>query len=133
MIDHIGVAVRDAKQALATYEALGFVVEGEEDVVSQGVHVVFIQMGNTHVELLQPLNDESPIARFLVKRGEGLHHICIRVDSVRSAMESLRSIGKRLIYDEPVAGAGGRMTNFVHPADNSGVLTEIQESHASGN
>ena len=127
MIDHIGIAVTDAEEALRTYATLGFAKEGEEDVESQGVHIVFIQLGNTHVELLQPLSEDSAVGKFLAKRGEGIHHICIRVENVEEAMEKLRTAGKRLIYDRPVEGAGGRKINFVHPGDNAGVLMEIQE------
>lgn len=125
MIDHIGIAVKDADRAKSLYGYLGFTVEKEEIVESQGVRVVFIAMGNTHVELLEPLNDESAIAKFIEKRGEGLHHLCIMRDNMEEVGETLKDRGVRLLYDDFAPGAGGSRINFIHPSSANGVLIEI--------
>lgn len=132
MIDHIGIAVKNAEEAEKSYTALGFRKDGEEVVESQGVRVTFLHAGNTHVELLEPLGENSPVFKSIEKRGEGLHHLCVRVENVRNTMEKLTAAGKKMIYEEPVPGAGGRPTNFIHPSSSGGVLLEIQEDHDPG-
>lgn len=131
-IDHIGIAVRTLERGLAFYEALGLVCSGRETVESQQVKVAFIDLGHSRVELLEPTGPESPIARFLERRGEGIHHLCLRVEDLEARLESLRAAGVRLINHEPVEGAGGCRVAFVHPASAGGVLIELSQPAGEG-
>jgi methylmalonyl-CoA epimerase len=131
-IDHIGMAVRSLEQGLAFYQALGLACDGRETVASQQVEVAFVTVGDSRVELLEPTGPESPIARFLEKRGEGIHHICLLVDDIEARLQQLRKTGVRLINSEPVIGAGGCRVAFVHPASASGVLVELSQPGSSG-
>jgi len=126
-IDHIGIAVRDLEQGLAFYQALGLDCTGRETVASQQVEVAFIGVGESRVELLQPTGPDSPVAGFLDKRGEGIHHLCFRVDDLEVRLAALKSAGLRLIHEEPVPGAEGCRVAFVHPAAACGVLVELSE------
>ncbi|KPV43512.1 methylmalonyl-CoA epimerase [Alicyclobacillus ferrooxydans] len=125
-IDHIGIAVADVSSALLFYtRGLGLVTSHEEIVADQGVRTVFLPVGETHIELLEPTSDESPIARFLAKHGPGLHHIAYRVASVEAALEHARELGYRLIDEKPRLGGRGKLIAFLHPKSSGGVLTEL--------
>lgn len=126
-IDHIGIAVRDIEQALQVYQvALGLPVQDVVDVPDQQVRVAFLPLGESNIELVQPSTDDSGTARFIEKRGEGIHHICVQVDDIEAALAQLRANGVPLIDQEPRAGAHGRVA-FVHPKGTHGVLLELVE------
>lgn len=128
-IDHIGMAVRSIDKARVFYEkVLGLVCEGIEEVEAQKVRTAFFSLGDTHIELLEPTGPESPIAKFLEKRGEGIHHIAYVSDNVEEQLEQAREFGCRLINDKPVQGAGGKKIAFLHPKSTHGVLTEVCET-----
>ena len=127
-LDHIGIAVDDIDQALAFYrDALGLEVETPEDVPSQGVRAHFIPAGESALELLEATADDSPIAKYLQKRGPGLHHITLRVDDIRAALSQLKARGVRLIDESPRAGAHGSLVAFIHPSSAHGVLIELKQ------
>ena len=126
-LDHVGIAVRSIAESVSFYEALGLELTGTEDVPGQGVRVGFVPLGDTRLELLEPLGDDGPVARHLDRRGPGLHHVCVRVGDIRAAMERLAAAGYRLLSDEPQAGAHGCLVCFVHPKDAGGVLVEISQ------
>ena len=127
-LDHIGIAVGDLGQALAFYrDALGLEVEPPEEVSSQGVRVHFVPVGEATIELIEPTSADSPIARFLEKRGPGVHHVTLRVDDLRDVLARLRERGIRLIDQQPRAGAEGALIAFVHPASTHGVLVELKQ------
>lgn len=126
-IAHVGIAVRSIAEARAMWEALGLRVEAVEDVPQEGVRVAFIACGESHVELLEPLGEDSPIARFLERRGPGLHHLCLASDDVRVDDAALRAAGLQLLRPEPTRGAGGCWVQFVHPKSAGGVLLEIAQ------
>jgi len=128
-IDHIGMAVHSIDQARVFYEqALGLHCERIEEVASQKVRTAFFSLGETHIELLEPMDADSPIAKFLEKRGEGIHHIAYRSDNVEEQLDKARTAGCTLINEKPVAGAGGKQIAFLHPKSTHGVLTEICET-----
>jgi methylmalonyl-CoA/ethylmalonyl-CoA epimerase len=131
VLDHIGVAVESINAGLAIYRALGIEVEGIEEVAEQGVRVAFLPVGDSRVELLEPTDDSSPIARHLELRGPGLHHICLRVADIHSEMAKLKDEGHRLLSEEPLRGAHDCLVCFVHPKSAGGVLIEL--SQPSGN
>ncbi len=130
-VDHIGIAVRSIADALPLYEALGLAVERYEVVESEGVRVAFISCGETHLELLEPTRDDSPIAKFLEQRGPGLHHICLGSDDVRADDAKLRAAGVKVLRPEPTLGAGGCEVQFVHPKSAGGVLLELSQPPAA--
>lgn len=128
-IDHLGVAVRSLAEAIGFYrDALGLVAAGTEEVSSEGVQVAFLPAGEPRIELLEPLDAGSPIARFIEKRGEGIHHICFAVPDIESAVARLRSRGAEIIEPAIRTGAGGRRVAFVHPRSALGVLVELKEA-----
>ena len=128
-IDHIGIAVGDIGAALAFYTAaLGLDVEETEEVPSQGVRAHFLRAGSVSLELLEATATESPIGRFVGRRGPGLHHITLRVDDIYAALDRLRAHGVRLIDDTPRDGAEGALVAFVHPASAHGVLVELKQA-----
>ena len=127
VLDHIGIAVESIDTGLAIYRALGIEVEGVEEVVDQGVRVAFLPVGEPRIELLEPLNDDSPIARFLDRRGPGLHHICLRVSNIRMAMAQLSDEDYQLLSEEPMRGAHDCLVCFVHPKSAGGVLIELSQ------
>jgi methylmalonyl-CoA epimerase len=136
-VDHIGIAVRSIVEARKLYEAMGLHVESIEEVPYDGVRVAMIACGETHIELLEPLSADSPVAKFLEKRGPGIHHICLETDDVRAAGDRLREEGVQVLRPEPTRGAGGCWVQFLHPKSTGGVLFELseaapeeQESHA---
>ena len=127
-LDHIGIAVGDLGQALAFYrDALGLEVEPPEEVASQRVRAHFVPVGDSALELLEPTAPDSPIAKFVEKRGPGVHHITLRVDDIREALARLKARGIRLIDESPREGAEGALIAFVHPASAHGVLVELKQ------
>ena len=129
VLDHIGIAVKDLPAALAFYrDALGLEIEAPEEVSSQQVRAHFVPVGESKLELLEATAPESPIARYVDKRGPGLHHITLRVDDIHAAVAQLKARGTRLIDQEPRAGAEGSLIAFVHPAATHGVLVELKQS-----
>src|SRR5213076_940799 len=125
-LDHIGIAVKSV-DAAKVYEALGLKIDHVEDVATQGVKTAFINVGDANLELLEPLSANSPVAKFIEKRGEGIHHICFRVTNLESHLARLQQQGFRLINDAPVPGAHGCRVAFLHPAAGNGVLIELSE------
>lgn len=127
VVDHIGIAVRSIEERAALYRILGLEVGGEEEVATEKVKVAFLPVEGTRVELLQPTAPDSPIASFLSKRGEGIHHICFRVSDIRATMNELKSRGFRLLSEEPRPGAEGALVCFIHPSSGGGVLIELSQ------
>ena len=125
-LDHIGIAVRSL-DAVKIYEALGLEVGHTEVVETQGVRTAFLSVGDSNLELLEPTGPESTIAKFIEKRGEGIHHICLRVDDLESHLVRLKAEGYRLINEHPVPGAHGCRVAFLHPSAGNGVLIELSE------
>jgi methylmalonyl-CoA/ethylmalonyl-CoA epimerase len=130
-IDHLGIAVSSIEDALAFYrDALGLVVAGRETVEDQGVNVAMLPVGESRVELLEPTGADTPVGKFLERRGPGLHHVCYSVTDIEDALARLRASGARLIDEKPRVGAGGHLVAFVHPSASGGVLVElVQQSH----
>jgi methylmalonyl-CoA epimerase len=126
-IDHLGVAVRSIDDALGIYRALGLSESGREEVASQKVITAFLPVGESHIELLQPTSADSPVGKFLEKRGEGIHHVCFAVENLEAALADLSRKGFRLIHTAPVPGAGGKRVAFLHPEAGRGVLIELAE------
>jgi methylmalonyl-CoA epimerase len=127
-IDHVGVAVDDIDAALAVYrDLLGMPLVHRETVTEQGVDAALLDVGDGHVELLQPLGPDTAVGKFLAKRGPGLHHIAYRVDDIDQVLSQLAESGARLIDERPRTGIRGSRVAFVHPASSGGVLTEIVE------
>jgi len=127
-IDHIGVAVKSLTAARRIYERLGVKVSQEEIVEAEQVRVVMVPMGESRIELLEPTAEGSVIARFIAKRGEGLHHVSLRVPDLGAAVEKLKNDGVRLVTDDIKVGAGGHRYVFVHPSSAGGVLLELVEA-----
>ena len=127
-LDHLGIAVRSLANAKAIYEKLGLQLSTEEVVAGEKVRVVMVPIGETRLELLEPTSDDSVIAKFIANRGEGLHHISIRVPDLEGTVQKLKADGTRLVSDEIKIGAGGHRYIFVHPSSTSGVLIELVEA-----
>src|SRR5258707_4175401 len=125
-IDHLGIAVRDLGEAVRAYEALGFAVEATHDVPTEKVRAAFLAVGESHLELLEPTDPSSVIARFLEKRS-GLHHVCVLVDDLEAALAELKARGVPVLDETPRVGAGGCRGAFVHPRGAAGVLLELKE------
>jgi methylmalonyl-CoA epimerase len=124
-IDHLGIAVRSIEQALRFYqEQLGLDAGLRETVAQEKVNVAMLPLGESRIELLEPTEADSPVGKFLAKRGEGLHHVALKVPDLAAAVERLRASGARLL-NEPRTGAGGHLYVFVHPASAGGVLLEL--------
>ena len=128
-IDHLGIAVRALDEAIPFYESIGFQVGQRETVELERVHVAMLPAGESRIELLEPAAPDSTVAKFLEKRGPGLHHVALRVPDLEAAVERLRAAGARLL-NEPRAGAGGHLYVFVHPASTGGVLLELIQENA---
>jgi methylmalonyl-CoA/ethylmalonyl-CoA epimerase len=125
-VEHIGIAVRSLKEANKVYETLlGSPAYKTEMVESEGVNTAFYRSGDTKIELLEATNPDSPIAKFIEKRGEGIHHIAYGVADIRKEMTRLKAEGFRLLNEEPKPGADNKLVCFVHPKDAAGVLTEL--------
>jgi methylmalonyl-CoA/ethylmalonyl-CoA epimerase len=125
-LDHIGIAVRSLASA-KIYEDLGLTIEHVETVETQRVKTAFLSVGDATLELLEPTSPDSPIAKFIEKRGEGIHHICLRVENIEAHLERLKAAGYRLINEAPVPGAHGCRVAFLHPSAGNGVLIELSE------
>ena len=125
-LDHIGIAVKSL-EAAKIYESLGLTVGHTETVETQKVRTAFLSVGDSNLELLEPTSPDSPIAKFIEKRGEGIHHICLRVDDIEAHLARLKAEGYRLINEAPVPGAHGCRVAFLHPAAGNGVLIELSE------
>ena len=128
-IDHLGIAVKSLASAKQIYEKLGLTVSAEEVVEAERVKVVMIPVGESRLELLEPTAEDSAVAKFLAKRGEGLHHVSLRVPDLSVAVAKLKQDGVRLVSDEIKIGAGGHRYVFVHPSSAGGVLLELVEGH----
>ena len=128
-LDHVGIAVADLREALAFYrDALGLDVEAPEEVATQRVRAHFIPVGEVALELLEATAGDSPIAKYVGKRGPGLHHITLRVDDIRAVLARLKSRGVRLIDEAPRPGAHGSLVAFIHPSSAHGVLVELKQT-----
>ena len=127
-IDHLGIAVKSLAAAKTIYEKLGLTLSPEETVEAEQVRLVMIPLGESRLELLEPTSENSAIAKFLAKRGEGLHHVSLRVPDLVVAVERLKKDGVRLVTDEIKVGAGGHRYVFVHPSSAGGVLLELVEA-----
>ncbi|OGQ33601.1 MAG: methylmalonyl-CoA epimerase [Deltaproteobacteria bacterium RIFCSPHIGHO2_12_FULL_43_9] len=121
---HIGIAVKTLKEATKTFEKLGLAFEGNEEVPGEKVKVAFFKVGESRIELLEPTSPDSAIARFLDKRGEGVHHICIQTEDLKKRIDELKKRGFRFVTDE-IKGAHGIKAAFLHPKNTNGVLFEI--------
>ena len=126
-IDHLGIAVKSLAASKAFYEQLGLRVESEETVAHEKVRVAVLPVGESRIELLEATAEDSPIARFLAKRGEGLHHIALRVEDLEGTVARMKRSGARFISEEIKTGAGGHRYVFAHPASAGGVLLELCE------
>ncbi|HEV2718976.1 MAG TPA: methylmalonyl-CoA epimerase [Thermoanaerobaculia bacterium] len=128
-LDHIGIAVKSLDAAKKIYEDLGLHIEHVESVETQKVRTAFLSVGDANLELLEPSGPDSTIAKYIEKRGEGIHHICLRVDDIEAHLARLKERGYRLINEVPVPGAHGCRVAFLHPAAGNGVLIELSEKH----
>jgi methylmalonyl-CoA epimerase len=124
-IDHLGIAVKSIAEARNFYQALGLIVDAEETVAQERVRTAMIPVGESRIELLEATDEASVIAKFISKRGEGLHHVAIAVPDIHSAVEQMKQQGVRLVQDKVQVGAGGHLYVFVHPASAGGVLVEL--------
>jgi methylmalonyl-CoA/ethylmalonyl-CoA epimerase len=128
-IDHIGIAVRSLDAALKTYGAgLGMRADHIEEVPEQKTRVALIQLGESRLELLEAMEEDSPIGRFIAKRGEGLHHLCFQVEDLERTLLRLKEAGVRLIDEIPRRGAGNCLVAFIHPTSTCGVLVELSQN-----
>ena len=127
-IDHLGIAVKSLTTAKAIYEKLGLAVSPEETVEQEQVRLVMVPLGQSRLELLQATSDDSTIAKFIAKRGEGLHHVCLKVPDLAVAVQRLKKDGVRLVSEDIKIGAGGHRYVFVHPSSTGGVLLELVEA-----
>ena len=127
-LDHIGIAIENIDEALAFYrDALGLDIEVTEEVIAQGVRAHFMAAGESAIELLEPTSSDSPVGRFLKRRGPGLHHLTLRVDDLNAVLTRLKERGIRLIDEKPREGAEGTLVAFIHPSSSHGVLVELKE------
>jgi methylmalonyl-CoA/ethylmalonyl-CoA epimerase len=124
-VDHLGIAVKSLAAAKKLYEQLGICVVSEEEVTHEKVKVAMLPIGESRIELLEATSDDSPIAKFIAKRGEGIHHVAIDVPSVSETMEAMKANGVRFVSDEIKVGAGGHLYVFIHPSSAGGVLIEL--------
>jgi methylmalonyl-CoA epimerase len=127
-IDHLGIAVKSLTAARAIYEKLGLAVSPEETVEHEQVRLVMVPVGESRLELLEATSDDSIIAKFIAKRGEGLHHVCLKVPDLAGAVERLKKDGVQLVSEDIKMGAGGHGYVFVHPSSTGGVLLELVEA-----
>ena len=127
-IDHLGIAVKSLSSAKAIYAKLGLSISPEETVEHERVKLVMVPVGESRLELLEATSPDSTIAKFIAKRGEGLHHVCLKVPDLAAAVARLRGDGVRLVSEEIKVGAGGHRYIFVHPASTGGVLLELVQA-----
>jgi methylmalonyl-CoA/ethylmalonyl-CoA epimerase len=133
-LHHIGIAVRTLDEGARTWneDGIGLAEEGREDVAPRRTRVAMFPIGESRVELLEPMGDDSPVGRFLASKGPGIHHICFEVDDIEAECARLREQGLRLLFDEPQVGAHGARVMFLHPKDTGGVLIEFNQFAADG-
>jgi len=131
-MEHIGIAVSSIAEARGFYEAMGLEVTAIEEVPQEGVRVAMIPCGGSRIELLEPMGDDSPIAKFLEKRGPGMHHLCLRSDDINSDDSRLRAAGVEVLRSAPGPGAEGATVQFVHPRSSGGVLVELSQPLGTG-
>jgi methylmalonyl-CoA epimerase len=131
-IDHLGIAVKSLAAAKGIYEKLGLSVSPEETVEQEMVRLVMVPVGESRLELLEPTSEDSTIAKFIAKRGEGLHHVCMRVPDLPATVAKRKKDGVRLVSEEIKVGAGGHRYVFVHPSSAGGVLLELVEEPVAG-
>jgi methylmalonyl-CoA epimerase len=131
-IDHLGIAVKSLAEAKKFYRAMGFDIGHEEVVEHEKVRVAMVPAGDSRIELLEATSEDSAVARFIAKRGEGLHHVAISVEDLQATIEALKKTGTRFISDEIKIGAGGHLYVFVHPSSAGGVLLELVMDAPSG-
>ena len=125
-LDHIGLATRQLDEGLALWrDALGLKVDATEEITEQGVRVAMLAIGETHVELLEPTSPDSPVGKFLSKRGPGIHHVAVAVEDIHASLADLKRRGARLIDETPRVGARGCLVAFIHPTSTDGVLLEL--------
>jgi methylmalonyl-CoA epimerase len=127
-IDHLGIAVKSLASAKSIYEKLGLALSPEETVEHEQVRLVMVPVGESRLELLEATSENSTIAKFIAKRGEGLHHVCLKVPNLRAAVDRLKQDGVRLVSDQIKTGAGGHEYVFVHPSGAGGVLLELVQA-----
>ena len=130
--DHLGIAVRSIEEGRKMYEALGLHVEAIEEVPHEGVRVALIPCGEARIELLEPTSPDSPVAKFLEKKGPGIHHLCLASDALKEDAARLREGGYQVLRPEPTRGAGGCWVQFVHPKSTGGVLLELSQEAEPG-
>ena len=130
-IDHLGIAVKSLAEAKKFYRAMGFEIGHEEVVEHEKVRVAMVPAGESRIELLEATSDDSAVARFIAKHGEGLHHVAISVEDLQATIDALKKTGTRFISDEIKIGAGGHMYVFVHPQSAGGVLVELVQEAPS--
>ena len=128
-VDHIGIAVHSIEESRVLYESMGLEVTEIEEVPQEQVRVAMIPCGEVRLELLEPMSPESPIAKHLEKRGQGLHHVCLGTDDIAADDAQLREKGFNLLREQPTIGAGGALVQFLHPKSGGGVLYELSEPH----
>jgi methylmalonyl-CoA/ethylmalonyl-CoA epimerase len=127
-IDHLGIAVESIEQALVFYrDALGLELKHTETVADQGVNVAMLPLGESRVELLEPTGPDTPVGKFIAKRGPGIHHICVAVEDIHATLAELKAKGVQLIDETPRPGAEGCLVAFVHPKGTNGVLVELSQ------
>jgi methylmalonyl-CoA/ethylmalonyl-CoA epimerase len=127
-IDHIAIVVPDIQEALTFWrDALGLQLSRVEEVPTQEVSVAFLPIGDSEIELVEPTTDTSSLARYVAKRGPGMHHICFEVEDIEATLARLKGQGVELINEEPTIGAGGKRAAFIHPRSTGGVLVELYE------
>jgi methylmalonyl-CoA epimerase len=131
-IDHLGIAVKSLAEAKKFYRAMGFEIGQEEVVEHEKVRVAMVPAGDSRIELLEATSEDSAVARFITKRGEGLHHVAISVEDLQATIDALKKTGTRFISDEIKVGAGGHLYVFVHPSSAGGVLLELVMDAPSG-
>lgn len=127
-LDHVGIAVTSIEEAMRFYGALGLAIDDVEEVPQEGVRVAMIRVGETRIELLEATREDSAVAKFLAKRGPGIHHLCFATDDVRGDDAKLRAAGMEVLRPEPTRGAGDCWVQFVHPRSAGGVLVELSQS-----
>jgi methylmalonyl-CoA/ethylmalonyl-CoA epimerase len=131
-IDHLGIAVKSIAGARGFYESLGLKIVHEEEIEHEQVRTAILPSGDGQIELLEPTSEDSPVGRFLKKRGEGLHHLALHVDDISATLEALKARGARLISEDIQIGTGGHLYFFVHPESTGGILLEICQDPIEG-
>jgi methylmalonyl-CoA/ethylmalonyl-CoA epimerase len=127
-IDHVAILVDDMEKTLSFWrDGLGMEVSHTQEVQAEQSRVAFLPLGGSEIELVQPTTDDSGLARYLEKRGPGMHHVCLEVDDIRGMLERLKKRGVQLIHETPQAGLGGRLYAFIHPKSANGVLVELYQ------